>query len=44
MYDILKAHMFWKIWRRDTPTFISGGGSRMALIWLCSTYCSTSRT
>jgi len=36
MYDMLKPSVFWKIWQRRAPNFISGEGPRMALIrlWL----------
>jgi len=34
MYDILKPPVFWKIWWRGPPNFISGGGAQMALIRL----------
>jgi len=27
MYGILKPSVFWKIWRRGSPNFISGGVS-----------------
>jgi len=27
MYDILKPSVFWKIWQRGAPYFISGGAS-----------------